>query len=140
MMADNKKNYGYAARGNQRVIVATTRTTFNIDNGAGTTADDASVGPYPFECYIVDVRAIYTVATDTSGVASANFKTGVTAGGATLVAATALEVSKAIGAYTVGIPLAVPVPANTTIFTRHTGIAATEAGDYFVQYTILPKP
>lgn len=133
-------NFGYVARGNQRLIHATTRTTFNIDNGAGTTADDASVGPFPFDCYIVSARAVYTVATDTSGVASANFKTGVAAGGATLVAATALEVSKAIGAYTEATPLDVVVPANTTIWTRHTGVAATEAGDYFVEYLILPKP
>jgi hypothetical protein len=137
-MANNK--FGYVGRGNQRTFVATTRTTFNVDNGAGTTADDASVGPFPFDCYIVDARAVYTEATDTAGAASANFKTGITAGGATLVAATALEISKAIGGYTAGVPLAVLVPANTTIFTRHTGVATTEVGQYFVQYTILPKP
>lgn len=136
----NKSRYSFVGRGNQRLILATTRTTFNIDNGAGTTADDASVGPFPFETLIVGSRAVYTEATDTSGVATANFKTGVSAGGATLVAATALEVSKAIGAYTDGVPLEVPVPANTTIWTRHTGVAATEAGQYFVEYLILPKP
>lgn len=136
----NKRKFGYSARGNQRTFTATTRTTFNIDNGAGTTADDASIGPFPFDSYIVDARAVYTEATDTTGVATANWKTGITAGGATLVAATALEVSKAIGGYTAGTPLDVVVPANTTIFTRHTGVAATEAGQYFVQYTILPKP
>lgn len=137
-MANQK--HPYIARGNQRTFAIQTRTTFNVDNGAGTTADDASVGPFPFECIITDARAVYTVATDTAGAASANFKTGITAGGATLVAATALEVSKAIGAYTIAAPLAVSVPANTTIWTRHTGVAATEAGEYFVQYTILPKP
>lgn len=137
-MANNK--YPYVGRGNQRYFTATTRTTFNIDNGAGTTADDASVGPFPFDCYVIDARAVYTEATDTAGVATANFKTGVTAGDATLVAATALEVSKAIGSYTAGAPLAVKVPANTTIWTRHTGVAATEVGQYFVQYTILAKP
>jgi hypothetical protein len=137
-MANNK--FGYVGRGNQRTFVATTRTTFNIDNGAGSTADDASVGPFPFACFITDARAVYTEATDTAGVADANFKTGITAGGATLVAATALEISKAIGGYTQAAPLAVLVPANTTIFTRHTGVATTEVGQYFVQYTILPKP
>lgn len=137
-MANNK--YPYRAAGNQRTFAIQTRTTFNIDNGAGTTADDASIGPFPFDCYITDARAVYTEATDTTGVATANFKTGVAAGGATLLAATALEVSKAIGGYTTGSPLAVLVPANTTIWTRHTGVAATEAGQYFVQYTILPKP
>lgn len=136
----NRKHFPYRAAGYQRAFVATTRTTFNVDNGAGTTADDASVGPFPFDCYIIAARAVYTEATDTAGAASANFKTGVSAGGATLVAATALEVSKAIGAYTDGTPLDVIVPANTTIWTRHTGVAATEAGQYFVEYMILPKP
>lgn len=137
----NEKKFPHIARGNERLILATTRTTFNIDNGSGTTADDASVGPFPFDCYIVSARAVYTEATDTAGVASANFKTGVAAGGATLVAATALQVSKAIGAYTEATPLDdVLVPANTTIWTRHTGVASTEAGQYFVEYLILPKP
>lgn len=137
-MANNK--YPYVARGNQRTFAIQTRTTFNIDNGAGTTADDASIGPFPFDCWIVDARAVYTEATDTAGAASANWKTGVSAGGATLVAATALEALKSIGGYTSGTPLAVLVPANTTIWTRHTGVATTEVGQYFVQYTILPKP
>lgn len=136
----NKDKFGYIARGNQRLLYMRTNTTFNIDNGAGTTADDSSIGPFPFDCIIVTARAVYTEATDTTGVATANFKTGVAAGGATLVAATALEVSKAIGAYTDAVPLAVAVPANTTVWTRHTGVAATETGQYFVLYGILPKP
>lgn len=139
-MADNKKYYPYTARGNQRLFFLRTVTTFNIDNGAGTTADDSSIGPFPFDCWVTLARAVYQEATDTAGVATANFKTGVASGGATLVAATALEVSKAIGSYTDGTPLAVVVPANTTIWTRHTGVAATEAGTYFVLYGILPKP
>jgi hypothetical protein len=137
----NKNRFGYVSRGNQRTFVVDTKTTFNIDNGAASTADDGSVGNFPFDCIIVDARAIYTEATDTVlGDGTANFKTGITAGGATLVAATLLEISKAIGSYTRGTPLAVMVPANTPIFTRHTGIATTEAGQYFVRYTILPKP
>lgn len=130
----------FVARGNQRYFAVKTNTTFNIDNGAGTTADDASIGPFPFDCYIIAARAVYTEATDTTGVQTATFQTGVAAGGATLVAATALEVSKAIGAFTAGIPLSVAVPANTTIWTRHTGVAITEVGQYFVLYVILPKP
>lgn len=136
----NKNKFPYVARGWQRAFFVRTATEFNIDNGAGTTADDSSIGPFPFDCFIVSARALYTVATDTTGAASANWKTGITAGGATLVAATALEVSKAIGAYTEGVPLNVVIPANTTIWTRHTGVAATEAGNYYVWYGILPKP
>lgn len=136
----NSNHFPFRAAGNQRKFWATTRTTFNVDNGAGTTADDASVGPFSFDCYITAARAVYTEATDTAGAASANFKTGVSAGGATLVAATALEAAKAVGGYTSGTPLKVLVPKNTTIFTRHTGVASTEAGQYFVAYEILPKP
>ena len=83
--------FPYRAAGNQRNFISTTRTTFNIDNGAGTTADDASIGPFPYDCYVQSVRAVYTEATDTSGAASANFSVGVTAGGTTICAATALE-------------------------------------------------
>jgi hypothetical protein len=130
----------YIRRGNQGKFIATTRTTFNVDNGSGTTADDASIGPFPFDVYIQDVRAIYTEATDTSGAASANYKLGTAVGGATLVGATALGALKAIGSHTGATILVDYVPAGTTIWTRHTGVAATAVGQYFVQVTLLPKP
>lgn len=130
--------YPYIGRGNQRNIVVTSKE-FNIDNGAAATDDDVLVN-LPYDCQVIAVRAIYTVATDTAGAASANFKVGVSAGGATIVGATALEVSKAIGGTTSGTVLADHLPANTTLFVRHTGVAATEAGNYRVQVTLLPKP
>lgn len=132
------EKYPYVARGNQRKIVVTSKE-FNIDNGAGATDDDVLVN-LPFECSVESVRAIYTVATDTSGVASANFKLGVAAGGDTIVAATALEISKAVGGTTNATIAAGRLAANTTLWVRHTGIAATEAGNYRVQVTLLPKP
>ena len=135
-MANNK--FPYIGRGNPRLIELHS-VTFTVDNGAGTTVDD-TLGNFPFDAWIFDARAIYTEATDTAGAASANFKLGITAGGATLVAATALEAAKAIGATTLGVPLAVYLPANTTLWVRHTGIAATEVGGYFVQVLVLPKP
>lgn len=131
--------YPYIGRGNQRTIVLKTPAAFNIDNGSGTTAD-YQLGNFPFACRIQDVRAIYSEATDTAGAASANFKLGVAAGGATLVAATALEVSKAIGATTVATIVSDLLPANTTLWVRHTGIAATEAGQYYVQVILVPEP
>lgn len=130
--------FPYIGRGNQRYNVAMSKE-FNIDNGAGTTDDDVLIN-LPFECRLISVRAIYTVATDTTGAASANFKLGVAAGGATLVAATALEVSKAIGATTSGTILVDLLPANTTLWVRHTGVASTEVGNYRVQVVYLPKP
>lgn len=129
----------YIARGNQAEHTAVSSTEFNIDVGSGTTTDEPLLN-LPFAIDLVDVRAIYTVATDTAGAASANFKLGITAGGNTLVAATALEVAKAIGSYTVAT-IAIPrVAANTTVFIRHTGIAATDAGNYRVQVTYRPVP
>lgn len=129
----------YVARGNQRMILLQTPAAFNIDNGAGATAD-YQLCNLPFDAYIEDVRAIYSEATDTTGAASANFKLGVAAGGATIVGATALEVSKAIGATTTTTILSEVLPANTTLWVRHTGVATTEAGQYYVQVLLIPKP
>lgn len=128
----------YIARGNQRVRTFHS-LTFNIDNGAGTTIDDV-IFNLPYDCYIQDVRAIYTEATDTSGAASANFKLGISAGDNTRVAATALAPSKAIGATTVATVVLDYVPANTTLWVRHTGVAATEVGQYYIQVSIIAKP
>lgn len=133
------KKYPYIARGNQRAMVIMTPAAFNIDNGSGTTAD-YQLCNLPFDARIQSVRAIYSEATDTAGAASANFKLGVAAGGATIVAATALEISKAIGATTDAVIVSDLLPANTTLWVRHTGIASTEAGQYYVQVVIVPEP
>lgn len=131
--------FPFVGRGNQRCFVITTPAAYNIDNGSGTTLD-YQIGNFPFDCYLQDVRAIYSEATDTAGAASANFKLGVAAGGDTLVAATALEVAKAIGATTSATIAVDYLPANTTLWVRHTGVASTEVGQYFVQVVLLPKP
>jgi len=129
----------YIARGNQRTIVLLTPAAFNIDAGSGTTVDQQLCN-LPFDCSIQDVRAIYSEATDTAGATGANFKLGVAAGGATLVGATALAGSKAIGATTTATITLDYLPANTTLWVRHTGIASTEAGQYYVQVILVPKP
>ncbi len=137
----NQNKYPHIARGNQRLgLRLRSLTPYNIDNGAGTTIDEPLTGGLPFDTWLVSSRAVYTEATDTTGAASANWKVGVAAGGATLVAATALEAAKAIGSYTEGDPLPVLIPANTPIFVRHTGVATTEVGQYFVELLLLPKP
>lgn len=121
----------YIARGKAQYNVVTTQT-FNIDNGAGTTVDECVLNlPYAIE--IMDARIVYQEATDTSGVASANAKIGTTAGGAEIVAATAYAVSKAVGATTAMTLVLSRIPANTGVFVRHTGIAATEGGQAKVQ-------
>lgn len=132
------EKYPFVGRGNQRKIVVFSKE-FNIDNGSGTTDDDVLCN-LPFECQVTDIRAVYTVATDSSGSASANFSVGIAAGGTTIAAATALEVSQAIGDTTSAAIVANVLAANTTLWVRHTGVAATEAGNYRVQITLLPKP
>lgn len=131
--------FPYVARGAQANRVYKTQI-FNIDNGAGTTVDDVAFNLDQM-VEIVSVRPVYTEATDTAGVASANYKVGTTAGGVDIVAATALDVSKAVGGYGANATLvSTIVPANTSLFIRHTGVAATEAGQYYVQieYRVAP--
>ena len=105
---------------------------YDVDNGAGTTDDDVLIAP-SVPCKIVDIRAVYTVATDSAGSGSANFKVGSAAGGAQHCAATSLVVSKSAGTYTSATIVSGDVAANGAIHIRHTGVAATEAGKYRVQ-------
>lgn len=132
--------YPYIARGKQRYDVIRTKT-FNVDNGAGTTDDDVLL--YAVEdLQIMDACIVYSEATDTSGAGSANVKIGTTAGGAEIVAQTAIGTSKAIGSITALTIVAGGdfVPAGTSVRVRHTGVAATEVGQYHVQVRYIRKP
>ncbi len=131
-------NGPYVARGNQRFQVVRTQT-FNLDNGSGATIDEAVLN-LPYAIRLVAVKAIYQEATDSSGAASANFKVGITAGGATIVAATAYAVSKAVGATTDGTILIPVIAKNTTLFVRHTGVASTEGGSALIEIVYSPVP
>src|SRR5574341_1559223 len=104
----------------------------DIDNGAGTTADFV-VMRLPFAVTITAIRVVYTDAT-TGTVAAATAQVGTTAGGTQIVAATALENSKAIGTTTAMTIVSGAVAANTPVIVRHTGVGATQAGKYFVEY------
>lgn len=109
---------------------------FNVDNGAATTLDDAVAKPSR-AITITRAQVLYT--TETAGtVAGATVQLGTTLGGTELVAATALTNSKAVGAVTALTLASAAVAADGTIFVRHTGIAATAAGEYYVEieYTI----
>lgn len=136
-MATDK--FGYVGRGNQRIAWFRSKT-FNIDNGSGTTDDDVIFADFDCDAYVVHVRAVYVEATDTAGAASATFSLGTAAGGVTVVAATALEVLKSVGGVTTATIAAGRVAAGGSLFARHTGIAATEAGQYFLQVGVLLKP
>jgi len=121
----------HISRGDDRYLFAVSEE-INIDNGSGTTADYLLlVTDKPI--YIESARVIYTEATDTAGAASATVSLGIAAGGVTIVAASALAVSKAVGSYTDLTLASHVVPANSMLIARHTGIATTEAGKYKVQ-------
>lgn len=102
----------------------------NIDNGAGTTLDEALFKVGPRGGTLVRVYALYNEAAGT--VAGANFKLGSAVGGAQYVAATAYTDSAAIGAQTTAALVTDEIPANGTVFLRHTGIAATATGTVFI--------
>lgn len=104
---------------------------FNLDNGAGTTIDDVLVrATRPIR--IVACRAVYVDAT-TGTVAAGTFSVGTTVGGVEIVAATAYENTKAVGTSTAGVIVAGAVAANGAVFVRHTGVAATAAGQAYIE-------
>ena len=102
----------------------------NIDNGAGTTLDEALFRVGSKGGKLVRVYALYNEAAGT--VAGANFKLGASAGGAEYVAATAYTNNAAVGDVTAASLVTDDIPANGTVFVRHTGIAATAAGQAFI--------
>ena len=104
---------------------------FDLDNGAGTTIDDVVLRP-DIAITITAVRAVYTDAT-TGTVAAGNFKVGTTVGGAEVVAATAYENAKAVGTKTDATIVAGAVAAGAPVIVRHTGVAATQAGQAYVE-------
>lgn len=129
----------YILRGDQKYHTLRSKT-FNVDNGSGTTDDDVIFADLPFDVYIENVKAVYVEATDTAGAEAANFKLGTTAGGNGIVGATALQVSKAVGSSTSATITSNIIAAGTDLFARHTGVATTQPGQYYLQvvYRVLP--
>jgi len=109
---------------------------FNIDNGAAATIDEALLC-HSRRVTLLSAYVLYSGAT-TGTVAAATVGLGVAVGGVTVAAATALENAKAIGSKTALTLLITQLPANTPLIVRHTGIAATAAGEYrlVVEYEV----
>lgn len=128
----------YVPRGTGKRQIAVTQI-FNIDNGAGTVINDAFL--YCSQAISIKAaRVLYTTAT-AGTVAAATISLGTTVAGVELVAATALENSKTVGAIT-ALTLtaaAARVAAGTMITASHTGIATTVAGEYrvVIEYEVL---
>ena len=106
--------------------------SFDIDNGAGVTIDVVVFLP-SVAITILVARIVYEDVTSGT-VAAANVKAGTTVGGAEIFAATALENTKAVGTATTVTLASGAVAAATPIIVRHTGIAATAAGKYHVEF------
>ena len=134
-----KNKTPYIARGAQRYILVQSAAQ-NIDTGSGVTADQVICGGLPVDAYVVGAWPLYTEATDTAGVAGTTWSLGVAAGGATVVAATNLQISKAVGSVGASQVGLVPLIAGGTLFMRHTGVATTEAGEYRLQVLLMLKP
>lgn len=124
-MADMQKPTNRNAR-----LVARSRL-FNIDNGAGATLDDVLL-KHSKAIRLLTARLVYT--TETAGtVAAATLALGTTVGGTDVVAATALEDAKTVGTSTALVLAKNEIPAGTMLTARHTGIASTAAGEYYVE-------
>lgn len=104
---------------------------FDLDNGAGATID-ALLIRHPRPIVLTACRIVYQGAT-TGTVAAGNAKIGVAVGGATVVAATAYENTTAVGATTAMTLLVGKIDAGTPLLVRHTGVAATQAGEAVVE-------
>lgn len=118
-------------------MVKTARSVwFNLDNGSGVTIDDVILRP-AVAITITAARIVYVDATSGT-VAAGNAKIGTTVGGAEIVAATAYENTKAVGTATALTLVSGAVAAGTPVIVRHTGVAATAAGQVIVEidYTV----
>jgi hypothetical protein len=104
---------------------------FNLDNGNGTTIDDVILVPDQ-AITILSAKIVYVDAT-TGTVAAGNAKIGTTVGGAEIVAATAYANTAAVGSTTAMTLASNNVAAGTPVIVRHTGVAATAAGQAYVQ-------
>lgn len=104
---------------------------FNLDNGGGITVDDVIIRPHT-AIHIVAARIVYVDAT-TGTVAAGSAQIGTTVGGTDIVAATNYENTKGVGASTAMTIVAGAVAADTPVCVRHTGVAATQAGQAVVE-------
>lgn len=127
----------YLLRGKEKRQIVKT-VPINLDSGTASTTDYV-VAYFPDEIVLLDARVVFTQATDTAYTGTVTVAVGTTAGGAELVTAVAIESAKAVGSTTALTLKLDSLPAGTTLFVRHVGIAATEAGEYFVQLQYFVK-
>ena len=104
---------------------------FDLDNGSGTTIDDVLLR-LSKAITVTAARIVYVEET-TGTVEAGSIKVGITLGGEEIVADAAYEDGALVGSRTALTLVDGSVPANTGVFVRHTGVAATQAGKAFVE-------
>lgn len=126
----------YIPRGDMRRQVVKS-VWFNLDNGSGTTVDDILM--YVSQPISIKAARIVYVDATAGTVAAGTASVGTTVGGVDLVAATNYENAKTVGAVTAMVltAAAAKVNANTMISVRHTGVAATVAGQAYVELEFI---
>lgn len=124
----NRYTRGYD---NGPALVQAKSMRFDLDLGAGTTVDDVVLRP-DTPLTITAARIVYTDAT-TGTVAGGNAKIGTTVGGAEIVAATAYANAAAVGTKTDMTIVSGAVAAGAPVIVRHTAVAATQAGQAYVE-------
>jgi len=109
---------------------------FNLDNGAAATIDDV-IMKVSVAMTVIAARIVYVDAT-TGTVAAGNARIGTTLGGSEVVAATAYGDAVAVGTQTAMTIVSGVIAAGGAVFVRHTGVAATQAGQAFVEIEYRP--
>lgn len=127
---DNWQDIGQVQLAAAQAGVAKT-TNFNLDNGAGSSIDDV-IMRLARAVTVTAARIVY-VDTATGTVAAGSAQVGTTLGGSEIVAVTNYENGAAVGAATQMIIAAGAVAANQSVFVRHIGVAATQAGQAYVE-------
>ena len=111
--------------------LAKNSTVFNLDNGSETTVDDVIIAPS--KAVTISAARIIYVGETTGTVAAGTVQLGTTLGGVEIVAATAYQDAVGVGTVQALTIASGAVAANGVVYVRHTGVAATQAGEAFVE-------
>ena len=127
---DNWQDIGQSQLAASQVFQARSQV-FNIDNGAGVNIDDV-IMRLSRAVTLSAARIVYVDAA-TGTVAAGSAQVGTTVGGSDLVAPTNYQNGKAVGSVTNMTLAATAVAANQAVHVRHIGVAATQAGQAYVE-------
>lgn len=104
---------------------------FDLDIGSGSTADDVIIVPKT-AITITEARVVPTKATIGASGSAGNVRIGTSVGGSQISGSAGL-VEGAVGVEQILALASGAVTAGSPVIVRHTGVAATVAGEYFVE-------